>query len=276
MGIVNVTPDSFSDGGDHASATGARDHALKLVENGADIVDIGGESTRPGATPVSEQEELDRVIPVVEAVSRAVAVPVSIDTFKPVVMREAVAAGAGLINDVFALSREGSLEMAAKLNVPVCLMHMLREPSTMQDEPHYDNVIEDIFEFLYERRAACIKAGINSKQLVVDPGFGFGKTLLHNLKILDGLPRFRALASPILIGLSRKGMVGQITGLGGADRDIASAALAARAAGKGARILRVHDVRTTRHVVRTLDAANHGFWSELDEDTLASAAQARF
>jgi len=276
MGIVNVTPDSFSDGGAHTSVSAARDHALQLVEDGADIVDVGGESTRPGATPVSEQVELDRVIPVVEAIRKAVDVPVSVDTFKPVVMREAVSAGAGMINDVYALSRDGSLEMAVKLGVPVCLMHMLSDPPTMQNAPFYDDVIEDIFDFLRCRRDVCIEAGIESNRLVVDPGFGFGKTLIHNLTLLDGLARFRALASPILIGLSRKGMVGQITGLAGGDRDIASAALAARAAGNGAQILRVHDVRTTRHVVRTLEAANRSFWNDLEEDKLAEIAQARF
>jgi len=241
-----------------------------------DIIDVGGESTRPGATPVSEQVELDRVIPVVEAIRKAVDVPVSIDTFKPVVMHEAVSAGAGMINDVYALSRDGSLDMAVKLGVPVCLMHMLRDPPTMQNAPHYDNVIEDIFDFLRDRRDVCIQAGIDSSHLVVDPGFGFGKTLVHNLTLLDGLTRFRALASPILIGLSRKGMVGQITGLAGGDRDIASAALAAQAADQGAQILRVHDVHTTRHVVRTLEAANRRFWNELEEDKLAEIAQARF
>lgn len=276
MGIVNVTPDSFSDGGQHSSVNAACAHAVSLVADGADIIDVGGESTRPGAIPVSEVEEMDRVIPVIEAIHAAVDVPISIDTFKPNVMREAVAAGAGMINDIYALTRPGSLETAASLGVPVCIMHMYADPATMQNEPHYENVVEDIFDFLHARREACLGAGIDAKNIIVDPGFGFGKTLTHNLTLLDKLARFRALASPLLIGLSRKGMVGMMTGLESADRDIASAALAGQAALQGANILRVHDVVATRQVVRTLLSVQSGFWGGLDEECLPAIAKSRF
>lgn len=276
MGILNITPDSFSDGGQHASLSAACDHAVTLVSDGADIIDVGGESTRPGATPVSVQQELDRVIPVIQAIRDLVDVPISIDTFKPAVMREAISAGAGMINDVYALTRPDSLSTAASLGVPVCLMHMYSDPTTMQNDPQYEDVVEDIFDYLHRRRQDCLNAGIAARHIVVDPGFGFGKTLIHNLTLLDNLRRFQALASPILIGVSRKGMIGQLTGLQGGERDVASAAVAAQAAGGGARILRVHDVLTTRHIVRTLANVNADFWAEQEHRDLPATAQARF
>ncbi len=276
MGILNVTPDSFSDGGRHSSVNAACDHARQLVSDGADIIDIGGESTRPGATPVSEQQELDRVIPVIAAIREQVDVPISIDTFKPTVMKEAVAAGAGMINDVYALTQPDSLATAVSLGVPVCLMHMYSDPTTMQNDPHYDDVVEDIFDYLHRRRQHCLEAGIDADMIVIDPGFGFGKTLVHNLTLLHNLARFQALASPVLVGLSRKGMIGQITGLEGGQRDIASAAAAAQAVAAGARIVRVHDVHTTRHIVRTLANIDVDFWSDQQQQRLPQLAQSRF
>lgn len=255
MGIVNVTPDSFSDGGRFDSVAAAVAHALSLVDEGADILDIGGESTRPGADDVSLQEELDRVIPVIEALVSRCALPVSVDTSKPDVMRAGVAAGAGMINDVYALRREGALDVAAELAVPVCLMHMRGEPRSMQADPRYDDVVGEVHRFLAERLFACEMAGIDKRRIVLDPGFGFGKTLQHNLLLLRQLSRFADLGPPLLAGLSRKSMIGQITGHESpAERINGSVAAALIAAQNGASILRVHDVAATRDALAVLCA----------------------
>jgi len=249
-GIINVTPDSFSDGGLHFDPGAAIAHGLRLVGEGADLLDVGGESTRPGADEVSANDEIARVVPVIEALARQTSVPIAVDTSKPEVMRAAVAAGAGFINDVFALRREGALDAAADLKVPVCLMHMQGEPRTMQQAPHYDDVVSDVRRFLAERIFACEMSGIDKKRIVVDPGFGFGKTLEHNLALLRALDQFVALGVPLLVGLSRKGMIGTLTGRENpADRAAGSAAAALLAAQKGAAIVRVHDVAATRDVL---------------------------
>lgn len=245
MGIVNVTPASFSDGGRHDTVEAAVAHGLKLAAEGADLLDVGGESTRPGADPVSLEDELARVVPVIERLARETSLPISVDTSKPEVMRAAVAAGAGMINDVYALRREGALDAAASLGVPVVLMHMLGEPQGMQDAPHYDDVVGDVHRFLAERLFACEMAGIAKKNLVVDPGFGFGKTLEHNLRLLRQLARLADLGVPVLAGLSRKRSLGEITGRAVDDRVHASVAAAVLAAEYGARLVRVHDVAAT-------------------------------
>ena len=245
MGIVNVTPDSFSDGGRHDTVEAAVAHGLKLAAEGADLLDVGGESTRPGADPVSLEDELARVVPVIERLARETSLPISVDTSKPEVMRAAVAAGAGMINDVYALRREGALDAAASLGVPVVLMHMLGEPQGMQDAPHYGDVVGDVHRFLAERLFACEMAGIAKKNLVVDPGFGFGKTLEHNLRLLRQLARLADLGVPVLAGLSRKRSLGEITGRAVDDRVHASVAAAVLAAEYGARLVRVHDVAAT-------------------------------
>ena len=247
MGIVNVTPDSFSDGGAHFDADSAIAHGLQLAEEGAAILDIGGESTRPGAQEIPIEEELRRTIPVIEALAKSTSLPISIDTSKPEVMRAAIEAGAGMINDVYGLRREGALDAAAALKVPVVLMHMLGEPRTMQDDPRYDDVVSDVRRFLAERIFACEMSGIDKKRIVVDPGFGFGKTLEHNLALLANLDQFAALGVPLLVGLSRKAMIGKLTGRdGGAARAAGSAAAAMIAVQRGAMIVRVHDVAATR------------------------------
>lgn len=255
MGIVNVTPDSFSDGGQHKSVQAAIDHGLRLVAEGADILDIGGESTRPGADEVSVQEELRRVLPVIEGLAAQVDVPVSIDTSKPEVMQAAVAAGASLINDVYALRREGALEMAASLGVPVILMHMQGEPRSMQQAPQYEDVVGEVHRFLAERIFACEMAGIERKQIVVDPGFGFGKTLEHNLQLLAQLPRFASLGVPLLAGLSRKRSIGEITGRD-APQERLHGSLAAHllAVERGAAMVRVHDVAATVDALKVWQA----------------------
>jgi dihydropteroate synthase len=245
MGIVNVTPDSFSDGGQHETLESAVAHGLKLAAEGADALDVGGESTRPGATPVALEQELQRVVPVVERLARETSLPICVDTSKPEVMRAAVAAGAGMINDVYALRREGALDAAAALGVPVVLMHLLGEPGTMQDDPAYDDVVADVHRFLAERLFACEMAGIARKNLVVDPGFGFGKRLEHNLLLLRQLARFGDLGVPVLAGLSRKRSLGEITGRDVNARVHASVAAAVLAAEYGARLIRVHDVAAT-------------------------------
>lgn len=247
MAIVNVTPDSFSDGGEHFDADAAIAHGLRLANEGADILDVGGESTRPGAGDVTVEEELRRVLPVIEALAARTPLPISVDTSKPEVMRAAVAAGAGLINDVRALRAEGALDAAAALRVPVCLAHMQGEPRGMQDAPHYDDVVADVHRFLAERLFACEMAGIERARLLIDPGFGFGKTLEHNLALLAGLERFADLKAPLLAGLSRKRMIGTLTGREApAERLHGSVAAAVLAAGRGASIVRVHDVAATR------------------------------
>jgi dihydropteroate synthase len=256
MGIVNVTPDSFSDGGKHDTTARAIEHALKLVEEGADILDIGGESTRPGAKPVTEAEELQRVIPVIEALAKKISVPISIDTYKPNVMRAAVQAGAGMINDVRALREDGALEAAASLSVPVVLMHMQGDPASMQSAPHYEQVITDVHSFLAQRIFACEMSGIAKKNIVIDPGFGFGKTLEHNLALLAQLQRFIELGVPVLAGLSRKSMIGTITGRDVEQRVYGSIAAAVIAAQNGAKIIRVHDVAATVDALKVLHAVN--------------------
>ncbi|WP_372522021.1 dihydropteroate synthase [Sulfuricaulis sp.] len=254
MGILNVTPDSFSDGGVFLSRENAVAHALRMAEEGADIIDIGGESTRPGAQPVSAREEMDRVIPVIEALRGKISLPISIDTSKPEVMRAAVAAGAGFINDVRALRDEGALEAAASLHVPVCLMHMQGEPRRMQENPRYRDVVSEIGDFLRARLQAAQAAGIPAQRLVIDPGFGFGKTLEHNLELLRGLKTLQSLGAPILAGLSRKSLIGKALGLPVEGRLYASVALALMAVQNSARIVRVHDVGPTVEALRMWQA----------------------
>src|SRR6478735_2323390 len=255
MGIVNVTPDSFSDGGEHATTEAAIAHGVQLAEEGADVLDIGGESTRPGAADIPIEEELRRVIPVIEGLARATSLPISIDTSKPEVMRAAVAAGAGMINDVHGLRREGALDAAAALRVPVVLMHMLGEPRSMQDAPQYDDVVADVHRFLAERIFAAEMAGIAKKNLVVDPGFGFGKTSAHNLLLLAQLQRFTELGVPVLAGLSRKKTIGELTGRTDPhDRVHGSLAAALIAAQRGAKLLRVHDVAATVDALKVWNA----------------------
>ena len=246
MGIVNVTPDSFSDGGAHDTVERAVAHALQLAGEGADILDIGGESTRPGADEVPVEEELRRVIPVIERLVQDTTLPISIDTSKPEVMRAAVAAGAGMINDVYGLRRNGALDAAAALGVPVVLMHMLGEPRSMQDAPQYDDVVADVHRFLAERIFSAEMAGIAKKNIVIDPGFGFGKTQAHNLQLLAQLRRFTELGMPVLAGLSRKKTIGELTGRDD-PRERVSGSVAAHliAAQNGAGLLRVHDVAAT-------------------------------
>jgi dihydropteroate synthase len=244
-GIVNVTPDSFSDGGQFMDAQHAIEHGLKLVAAGADLLDVGGESTRPGADEVAVADEIARVVPVIAALAKQSSVPIAIDTSKPEIMRAAVAAGAGLINDVYALRRDGALDAAAALGVPVCVMHMQGEPRTMQDAPHYDDVVGDVHRFLAERLFACQMAGIDKKKILIDPGFGFGKTLEDNLALLRSLDRFTELA-PVVVGLSRKATIGTLTGrTRPTDRAAGSAAAALIAVQRGAMIVRVHDVAIT-------------------------------
>ena len=255
MGIVNVTPDSFSDGGANDTAEAAVAHGLKLAEEGADILDIGGESTRPGAAEVSVEEELRRVVPVIEALARQTALPISIDTSKPEVMRAAVQAGAGMINDVYALRRDGALEAAASLGVPVVLMHMQGEPRSMQEAPQYDDVVGEVHRFLAERIFAAEMAGIARKHIVVDPGFGFGKDTAHNLALLAQLERFIELGVPVLAGLSRKRSIGELTGRDAAtERTFGSVAAHLIAAQRGARIVRVHDVAATVDALKIWNA----------------------
>ncbi len=246
MGIVNVTPDSFSDGGLHDHCEAAVAHGLQLAVEGADILDIGGESSRPGATAVPLEEELRRVLPVIERLARETTLPISVDTRKPEVMRRAVAAGAGMLNDVSALRGEGALDAAAALGVPVVLMHMQGEPGTMQDAPEYTDVVGEVHRFLAERIFAAEMAGIEKKRIVVDPGFGFGKRRTHNLQLLAELRRFTDLGVPVLAGLSRKKSIGEITGRDDpAARVHGSVAAALLAAERGALLLRVHDVAAT-------------------------------
>lgn len=244
MGIVNVTPDSFSDGGQHFSAEAALAHAWQLIAEGADILDIGGESTRPNAEPVSEQQELDRVMPILEGL-RGAPVPLSIDTWKTGVMRAAIGAGAEIVNDVNALQDEGALEVVAHSQARVCLMHKQGAPQTMQLRPHYHSVLDEVSDFLRQRLAAAEAAGIPRSRLMIDPGFGFGKTLEHNLTLLRELPHFATLGVPLLVGLSRKSMLGALTGQDTQHRLPASLAAAVIAAQRGAHIIRVHDVRET-------------------------------
>ncbi len=246
MGVLNVTPDSFSDGGRYLDCLAALGRAWKMVEEGASIIDVGGESTRPAAEPVTADQELDRVIPVIESLVReGLPVPISIDTSKPEVMRAAAAAGAGMINDVRALRAPGAVEAAREANVPVCLMHMQGEPRTMQQEPSYVDVVAEVEAFLQERLAACVDQGIPTGRVLLDPGIGFGKFLHHNLSLLRHLGRFCELGRPVVVGLSRKRMVGEIVGAGTERRLYGSLAGAVVAAWQGAAIVRVHDVRAS-------------------------------
>lgn len=257
MGILNVTPDSFSDAGlffDHAQALA---QAHEMARQGAAVIDVGGESTRPGARTVSVREEIDRVAPVIERLARELPIPISVDTSKPEVMRAAVAAGAGMINDVRALRAPHALETAAALERPVVLMHMQGTPATMQAAPHYADVVRDVREFLAERAAAAQDAGIPRERILIDPGFGFGKTTAHNLELLRRLREFADLA-PVLAGLSRKSMIGRLLGLPVGARLHSSVALALIAAQHGARIVRVHDVGATVEALRTLEAVYSG------------------
>ena len=254
MGIVNVTPDSFSDGGKYSQRDQAIAHALKLAEEGADILDIGGESTRPNATPVGLQEELDRVVPVIESLSKQVNIPISIDTYKPQVMQAAINAGASMVNDVRALQVDGALAVVAKSNVGVCLMHMQGLPATMQNNPQYNDIVNDVKAFLAARLQASIDAGVPTSRILLDPGFGFGKTRAHNISLIQHLDEFASLGQPILVGLSRKSVLGQVTGNDVDARLYASIAASMIAAQKGAKILRVHDVKATVEVLKVLAA----------------------
>jgi len=257
MGIVNVTPDSFSDGGAHDTTEAAVAHGLKLVQEGADLLDIGGESTRPGAAPVSIDEELRRVVPVIEQLAARTSVPISIDTFKPEVMRVAVAAGAGMINDIFGLRQDGALQAAADTGVPVVLMHMQGEPGHMQADPQYDDVVTEVHGFLVQRLFAAEMAGIAKKNLLIDLGFGFGKTTAHNITLLARSERFLELGVPMLAGLSRKRSLGELTGRESpAERVAASVAAHLIAVQRGARIVRVHDVAATVDALKVWQAVD--------------------
>jgi dihydropteroate synthase len=259
MGILNVTPDSFSDGGDFISPELAISHAVQMLQDGADIIDIGGESTRPGAKSVSEQEELDRVIPAIEAIKQRLPVIISIDTSKPIVMREAVAAGAGFINDVMALQTPGAVAAAQELAVPVCLMHMQGQPRSMQKNPSYSDVVVEILDFFKQRIADCVAGGISRERLLLDPGFGFGKTLEHNLKLLQRLGEFNRIGLPLLVGISRKSMLGAILGDAPVEERLyASLAAAVLALERGASIIRAHDVKPTVDALKVVHAVRYG------------------
>jgi len=263
MGVLNVTPDSFSDGGRYSTVDIALRRSEQMAEQGASIIDVGGESTRPGAGAVSEQEELDRVLPVIEAIHRAVELPISIDTSKPDVMRAAVAAGAAIINDVFALRADGALEAAVELQRPVCLMHMQGEPRTMQNEPHYVDVVAEVAQFLRERVAQCRQAGLSKDLIVIDPGFGFGKSPAHNVELLAGLGQVTEIGVPVLFGASRKSTLGKITGREVAQLMPASIAAAVVAVQQGAQIIRAHDVAETVDALRVAAAVmNSGSFNE--------------
>jgi dihydropteroate synthase len=254
MGVLNVTPDSFSDGGRHFDRGVAIDAGVRMAEEGAAIVDVGGESTRPGADPVSPQQEIDRVVPVIEGLARRTDAVLSVDTSKPEVIRAALQAGAHMINDIRALRVPGALAAAAAASAAVCVMHMQGEPATMQANPHYDDVVREVHDFLRERVAACLAAGIDPASVCVDPGIGFGKTLDHNLELLRHVRAFTNLGAPVLVGVSRKSMIGIITGRPAADRLAGSLALAALAVERGAAIIRAHDVAATVDAVRVTAA----------------------
>ncbi|MEA1888834.1 MAG: dihydropteroate synthase [Pseudomonadota bacterium] len=254
MGILNATPDSFSDGGLFLAVDDAIDHVAGMIEEGADIIDIGGESTRPGAAAVSADEEMQRVIPIIEGLAKRFDVLISIDTSKALVMNAAVQAGAGMINDVRALNEKGALSTAAELNVPVCLMHMQGQPGTMQHNPVYDDVTTDIRDYLSQRVANCVEAGLDISNLILDPGFGFGKTRKQNFTLLNQLEQIRVHNLPVLAGLSRKSVIEQTLGLGVNDRVYASIALTLLAVRNGANIVRVHDVKATTDAIRMVEA----------------------
>ncbi|WP_420235251.1 dihydropteroate synthase [Pseudomonas sp. ABY48] len=256
MGILNVTPDSFSDGGRFRQLDAALRHAEAMVAAGATMIDVGGESTRPGARAVSPTEELERVAPIVERIHRELDVIISVDTSTPAVMRETARLGAGLINDVRSLQRDGAQDAAAATGLPVCLMHMLGEPGTMQNDPHYDDVTREVGEFLAERLNQCAAVGIPAERIILDPGFGFAKTLAHNLSLFKHMEALHALGRPLLVGVSRKSMIGNALGRPVGERLYGGLALAALALTKGARILRVHDVAETMDVVRMIAAVD--------------------
>lgn len=254
MGILNITPDSFSDGGVFMSLEAARAQARAMVAEGATLIDVGGESTRPGAQAITVQAEMDRVLPVIEALAEELPVILSIDTYKPEVMRAAVAVGARFINDVCALQQPGALAAVAELAVPVCVMHKQGEPDSMQTAPHYVDVVGEVSDFLQQRVAACVSAGIAREHIVIDPGLGFGKTADHNLKLLQSLEQFTGLGCPVLIGASRKTFIGKILDAPVTARLHGSVAVAVWALTQGARLLRVHDVRATVEAVRIVEA----------------------
>ena len=256
MGILNVTPDSFSDGGKHTNVSQALDHALRIIDEVATFIDIGGESTRPGAPDVSLQEELDRTIPVIEAVAKNTPCVISIDTSKADVMREAVKAGAGLINDVRALQEPGALQIAAEAQVPVCLMHMQGQPRTMQQSPEYDDVVNDVGQFLLARTKVCEEAGIAKDKILFDPGYGFGKSLEHNYTLVKHLPSLMKLGYPVLVGMSRKSMIGNLLNRKVDERLAGSISLATIVAQMGAQIIRVHDVKETADAVNIVKMLN--------------------
>jgi dihydropteroate synthase len=255
MGVLNITTDSFSDGGQYVQVPHAVERAMQMIEEGAAIIDIGGESTRPGAEAVPVEEELGRVIPVIKAlVGAKIPVPVSIDTSKPEVMQAAVNAGAGMINDVRALQEPDALAVAEKTGVPVCLMHMQGKPRTMQEHPQYNDVVDDIVSFLKQRIQACVDAGISREKLLVDPGFGFGKTLEQNLALLKHLDSFLSLQSPVLVGISRKSMIGSLLEATVEQRKVGSISAAVIAAWQGASVIRAHDVRETVEALKICDS----------------------
>ncbi len=254
MGVINTTPDSFSDGGRFDRLDTAFCHARELIDQGAHLLDIGGESSRPGSQPVDSVEEIRRTVPLIKAVREISNLPISIDTNKPEVMRAAVEAGANLINSIWALRLNHSLEVAAELGVPVCLMHMQGSPDTMQQEPRYNNVVDEVKSFLSERIEAAVKVGISPDNIIIDPGFGFGKTIEHNLALLKSLPEFRSLGVPVLVGLSRKSMIGKILNRPADQRLYGSLALAVMSAMLGADIIRVHDVAETVDAIKMVEA----------------------
>ncbi|HAT1514325.1 dihydropteroate synthase [Morganella morganii] len=254
MGILNVTPDSFSDGGTHNTPDKALEHARKMIAEGATIIDIGGESTRPGAAEVSPEQEAERVIPVVTAIARESDVWISVDTSKALVIREAANAGAHILNDIRSFSEPGALQAAAQSGLPVCVMHMQGEPRTMQQAPHYQNVVREVYTYLEAQVARCVAAGIEKNHIILDPGFGFGKTLAHNYQLLDKLDLFHHLGLPVLAGMSRKSMIGQLMDIPPDERVAGSVACAVIAAMKGAQIIRVHDVKETVQAMKVVEA----------------------
>jgi dihydropteroate synthase len=258
MGILNVTPDSFSDGGRYASTEAALARAMEIAAEGAAIIDVGGESTRPGADAVADAEQIARVVPVIEGIAARATLAISIDTSSPRVMAAAIAAGACIINDVYALRAPGARACAADMQAGVCLMHMQGEPRTMQQHPYYTDVVAEVSAFFSRERQACLDAGVAADAVAFDPGFGFGKTLEHNLTLLKELPRFAALAAPLVVGVSRKSVIGKIIGRGVEERLYGGLGLAALAVMNGARVIRTHDVRPTWDAVRSVSAVLHG------------------
>lgn len=259
MGVLNRTPDSFSDGGAFTDFDAALRHAEQMAKDDAAIIDIGGESTRPGAQAVSVEEEMERVVPLIDRLAREIDIPISVDTSKPEVMRAAVAAGASMINDVYALRQPGALETAAQLGVPVVLMHMQGEPRSMQQHPHYENVVAEVKDFLFERVRACKAAGIPHTNILIDPGFGFGKTLKHNLELLRRLQELKTLGLPVTVGLSRKSSIGTLLGgVPASERLHGSVAAAVVAVMNGANVVRAHDVKATVEALKVAAAVCRG------------------